>query len=561
MMVLCNRIEEFSVEYLREELCKDLKIDFEKHLELCSECKNKFMLIKANFKKPYTSMELPVDFNSRIMNSIDKSRYKRNRTIQIRKRIVLAATVIVTLGLVTGFSEPISNKINELIYKIQGRLNVSKLESTTKATKLTQEKAKEIYEGYANVAEETLKTMKVGDVKTIELDNEEISGIILKLYKSDKNDVVNLCIGDEKWRVKGEHLIIFETNKTTVEKIIDEGSFIAVLDPLPDGKTTIEVNDMRQQTGRLFINHKFGDGSIIGVELAKSSNFTTETNRELVKLNALEGIYEEVEGKNGREGRVSFFLGEDAKQRALVIRTMYSQQMTEERFLEIIRNIKFYNESANKNEQPTPKEYFKGVVDLRLADKYDEFLKKVRDKSANFNIKIDEGVTLSGYKNTDINYQYGIDYENKSFEDIVQYMNYPLVVNKDIFSQSIGNKVRITGYGFSEAKIIHGWLDYKFGKERKIITFEVFPIQRALSKYSIMDITIEQVSEWEMESSIILDRNNNAYIIYKAQENTVFRTIKKYNNRYITYQISVPPEILKDTPYETFINELEFIEP
>jgi hypothetical protein len=560
MMVLCNRIEELSLEYLREELGKELKIDFEKHLELCSQCKKKFMIIRSNFRKQYSSIELPEDFNSRIMNSIDKNRYRRKGTIQIRKRIALTAAAVVTLGLITGFSEPISSKINELIYKIQGRVNVSKLQLTTKATKLNQEKANDIYEKYASVAEETLKTMKPGEIKTIELDNEEISGLILKLYKSDKNDVVNLCIGDEEWRVKGEHLIIFETNKTTVEKIIEEGSFIAVLDPLPDDKTTVEVNDMRQ-SGILSTNYKLGDGSVIGVQLAKSSNFARETNRELVKSNALEGIYEEFEEKNGREGRVSFFLGEDAKQRALVIRTIYTQQMTKERFLEIAKNIKLYNESANKNEQPTPKEYFKGIVDLRLADKYDEFLKKVRDKSANFNIKIDEGVTLSGYKNTDIDNQYGIEYENKSFEDIVQYMNYPLLVNKDIFSQSIGNKIRITGYGYSEAKTIHGWLDYKFGKERKSITLQVFPIQRALSKYSIMDITIEQVSEWEMESSIILDRNNNAYIIYKGQENTVFRTIKKYNNRYVTFQIIVPPEILKGKTYETFINELEFLEP
>lgn len=559
MSLLCNRIEEFSIEYLRGELSRELKISFDRHLELCSKCKRKFMLIKENFTTVYTKSKLPDNFNTMVMNSIDKSKYVKNRVIAPRKRLLLAAAVIVTVGIIAGFSEPLGQRIESLIYKLQGHKFYKGFDFTNEETKLNMEKSKEIYSKYITVVDEMLSNMKPGEVKTLELKEEAMAGLYLKLYKGDTNDIVNCCIDEERWRVRGEITMAFGTSSSSAEKIIEEGSFIALFDPLPADNASMSVKNIDNKTGSLTTYYEWDKTNHVSIQLSPTAVLPKSPQKELINIQQFEGIYEDINYQTGKEGQITIYMGDNKLLKALVIRTKYTDTMNKEKFIALVKTIKLYNEDANTIKPLNPESFFLGVLDVRVEDYYSEFMNVLNGKSRNFNIKVAEGVKLEGYEKTKENRNYALVYNNKSLNELSKYSNYPLLIHKDIFDKATGNTVKITGHGYSKSKEIFGFLDYKMGDKSKYGGYEIFEYKGRSMKYSDLDIIMEDFSGWNMETELIFDKKKNPYLVYKTSEAVVFRTVTTIDNKHVLYQIHLPKEILQDKSYEDFVNELQIL--
>jgi hypothetical protein len=559
MPLLCDRLEELSIEYLRGDLNSELQANFENHLQICQKCKYKFLLIKKNFKTVLTQSKLPMNFNNMVMNSIDKSRYMKTQAMKLRKRLILTTAVLLTLGIITGFSEPLGQKIDNLIYKLQGHKWFKGFETRSMEGRLNLEKAKEIFEKYTSEVDVVLSNMKPGEVKTLELKEEAMEDLYLKLYKGDTNDVVNLCINDEELRVKGESTVSFGINSSTVDTVIQQGTFIALFDPLPSDNAVVSVVDIDNATGSLHVFYHWDNTNFAGIQLSPSATLSKGSKKEIINIQQFEAIYEDNASPSGKEGQITLYLGENKLLKALVLIAKYTDTMNKERFIALANTIKFYNEDANMIKSLTPENFFLGVLDTRVEKHYAEFINTLNISNKNFNIKIADGVKLEGYEKTKENRNYALVYNNKSLNELSKHSNYPLLVHRDLFDKASEHIMRIEGQGYLKSKTAHGSLSFKVGKKIMHGGYLITEYVGRAAKYTPLDIIMDDLSGWGKNVDLFFDKSSNPYIVYKTSDAVVFRTITTIENRHVLYQIFIPEEMLQKKNYETFINELQVL--
>ncbi|HOJ12556.1 MAG TPA: hypothetical protein PK733_18485, partial [Clostridiales bacterium] len=231
--------------------------------------------------------------------------------------------------------------------------------------------------------------------------------------------------------------------------------------------------------------------------------------------------------------------------------------------------------------------YFKNVKDTVPQKKLDEFFEKIEKGEKNIRIQLEDDVRLSRKEGSGKSETYYIEYFGNDQRKIGQYSKYPMLMNLEIFKESMLENLTIIGFGYKWDKEVHFSIKNRdtIGTNTNkpsansfidtIARIDARVLDSRLKQYPAFDIVIDDyvscMNSEVRDEELIFDKNNHPYVVTGAKsidaktgKETIygryFRTVKEAAGDYVHYNIIIPETMLKGMSDQEFIDGLGFIE-
>ncbi len=634
--MMCNDIPGIIIRKLQNELNVKEKKKLDKHLKKCIECRRKYYFITANYdpslgtasclaakESRETDSKLIIGYNQNelihnVMSGIDTYRYNisanrnnaqvsNNMKTKIRWAFVCLA-VIISLS-ITAFAKPIYKSLTELLGEISINHNYYLKQATGGIEKTTPKKKTEteikdmqkslaeadiLYDKYKYKVDEIITEMKPGELRTLNFEGER-DDFYVGLGKGIESKTIIYGIKGNSGHIRVEGIPTSyraraDSKDMSIEELIHQGYFTPVLEYLPEGYEFSGVGFSKDEISSItYRNNKTDENDYndyISIYLATDRvNIDDDAEKTLELINGYQAIYMEEEAVGNRFGKFIIYLGDNKRLKVLTLAANLKEGSLEKSDLyNMAQNIRYYNEESN---EITYNGYFKNVKDTVPQQKLDEFFEKVEKGEKDIRIQLEDDVRLSRKAGSGKSETYYIEYFGNDQGKIKQYSNYPMLMNLEIFKDSMLENLAIIGFGYKWDKEVHfsiksresiGANKNKSSANRlndTIARIDARVLDSRLKLYPVFDVVIDDYvscmnSEVRYEE-LIFDKNNHPYIVTEAKSTDAktgketifgryFRTVKETAGDYVHYNITIPYTMLKDMSDQEFIDGLGFIE-